>query len=134
MPSGYHYPEVENIFMNISAKTKIFFKNIIGCDSRDNILPIHEKTRLQKSHASVPIRKRNHDYLCLQINGCRMISAFMKQPLLANNSMKFKTLRKQLGTYPYFTVQVSCKLLKKKYGIAVCNFFKTLLSLFLLPL
>ena len=53
MTSGYRDPEVKNIFVNISAKTKIFFGNILGCCSRAQVLSIHAKTRVQKSHATV---------------------------------------------------------------------------------
>ena len=56
LDSRYHYQEVENIFANISAKTK-YFPNILGCDSRDNILSIHEKNRLQKFHATVHLTR-----------------------------------------------------------------------------
>jgi len=47
--------------------TEIFFKrqiseiatdeeNILGCESGDLVLPIYEKNRVQKSHATVPLR------------------------------------------------------------------------------
>ena len=31
------------------------FENILGCDSRDNILSIHEKNQTSKSNATVPL-------------------------------------------------------------------------------
>ena len=45
---GYCYPEDKNIFMNISAKTKIFFKNILGYCSRAQVLSIHAKKQSSK--------------------------------------------------------------------------------------
>ena len=41
--SGYHYLEAENIFVNIFFKNK----NTLGRDFRDNLIVIHEKTRLK---------------------------------------------------------------------------------------
>ena len=51
--SGYRYPEVKNVCEYLREN-----ENILGCDSRDNILLIHEKNRFQKSHATVPLRHR----------------------------------------------------------------------------
>jgi len=52
--SGYRYPEVRNIFANISAKTKYFSKIFWGIAQGPGYYRIMQKTRHQKSHASVP--------------------------------------------------------------------------------
>ena len=50
-PGGCKY------FCEYLCKTKIHIcENILGRGSRNNILPIREKNRVQKSHASVPLR------------------------------------------------------------------------------
>jgi len=36
-------------------------ENILGCESGDWVLPISEKNRVQKSHATVPLRPGEGD-------------------------------------------------------------------------
>ena len=40
----------------MSPQKRNIFENILACESRDPVLLIHEKTRGQKSHATVPLR------------------------------------------------------------------------------
>ena len=55
--SRYSYPEVGNIFTNISAKTKYFSKIFWGIAQGPRYYRFMQKTRHQKSHASVPLRE-----------------------------------------------------------------------------
>ena len=36
-------------------------ENILGCESGDWVLPIYEKNRVQKSHATVPLKGQGHN-------------------------------------------------------------------------
>jgi len=44
---GYCYPEFENIFMNISVKTKIFSKIFLGVDLGPRYYPFMKKPELK---------------------------------------------------------------------------------------
>ena len=55
--SGYRYPEVGNIFRNISAKTKYFSKIFWGIAQGPRYYRFMQKTRHQKSHATVPLKE-----------------------------------------------------------------------------
>ena len=54
--SGYRNPEVENIFVNISAKTTCF-RNISGYYSREQELMIHEKNQSSKISYYFPLKR-----------------------------------------------------------------------------
>ena len=58
---GYRYPEVGNIFANISAKTKYFSKIFWGIAQGPRYYRFMQKTRHQKSHASVPLKGLSHE-------------------------------------------------------------------------
>jgi len=55
--SGYCYPEVGNIFVNISVKTKIFSKTFWDVDLGPRYYRFMKKIRAKKSHASVPFNR-----------------------------------------------------------------------------
>ena len=54
--SGYCYPEVGNIFVIISVKTKIFSKIFQDFNLGPRYHQFMRKTRVQKSHATVPLK------------------------------------------------------------------------------
>ena len=53
--SGYGYPEVANIFVNIFAKTKTFLKIIEDITLGARYYRFIQKTIYQKSHATLPL-------------------------------------------------------------------------------
>jgi len=58
--SGYPYPEIateKTFFANISAKTKYFSQIFWGFTQRPMYYRFMKKTRTQKSHATVPLKR-----------------------------------------------------------------------------
>ena len=56
--SGYRAQEIatkKTYFCEYLRENENIFENILACESRDQVLLIHEKTRGQKSHATVPL-------------------------------------------------------------------------------
>ena len=60
---GYRYLEVGNIFANISAKMKYFSKIFWGIAQGPKYYRFMQKTRHQKSHATVPLKGQSHEIL-----------------------------------------------------------------------
>ena len=59
--SRYRYTEVGNIFVNISAKIKIFSKIFWDVDLGPRYIRFGKKTGAPKSHASVPLKGQGHE-------------------------------------------------------------------------
>jgi len=56
---GYRALEIatkRTYFCEYLHENNNIFENILACESRDQVLLIHEKTRGQKSHAKVPLK------------------------------------------------------------------------------
>ena len=56
--SAYRAPEIatkKTKFCEYLRENENIFENILACESRDQVLLIHEKNRGQKSHATVPL-------------------------------------------------------------------------------
>ena len=55
MPAKKMDPSKDHFyFREYLRENSNIFKNILGCESGDWVLPIYEKNRVRKSHASVP--------------------------------------------------------------------------------
>ena len=60
---GYRYPEIgtkKTLFCEYLRKNKNIFENILAREYRDQVLLIHENTRGQKSHATVPLKGQGY--------------------------------------------------------------------------
>ena len=53
----------KTLFREYLRENENIFENILACESRDQVLLIHEKTRCKKSHATVPLIDVQQIYL-----------------------------------------------------------------------
>ena len=91
--SGYCYPEVKNIFMNISAKTQIFWKIFKDIPRGNRYYWFMQKTRHKKSHATVPLTTtlcQSHRHNCRLSFGNIVTGPFFTRKIIWNHVFLWK--------------------------------------------